>query len=83
MVGLRSVAGVRPFVRRLTAMNTGTQNALFKCRRNISKGTGTAQATLLWRMKQQCGDTSMRYVILWLAGVPIVGIIMLKVLGLI
>jgi len=25
----------------------------------------------------------MRYVILWLAGVPIVGIIMLKVLGLI
>jgi hypothetical protein len=28
-------------------------------------------------------EFSMRYVILWLAGVPIVGIILLKVMGLI
>lgn len=41
------------------------------------------QATLLSRVKQRCGDAEMRYIILWLAGVPIVGIILLKVLGLI
>jgi len=31
--------------------------------------------------KKQLSEMAMRYVILWLAGVPIVGIILLKVLG--
>jgi hypothetical protein len=32
-------------------------------------------------MQHRSGEALMRYIILWLAGVPIVGIILLKVLG--
>ena len=44
-------------------------------------GNQPREPVLLSCSHNPLGETHMRYVILWLAGVPIVGIILLKVLG--